>query len=266
MCCRLAGELPDTVALSEPINSTTFAGVATNGEASRCIEDFARQTRASVLLEGRAPSIVVDGRVDDDMVVTWPSDSGLRERQARRGEIQLRKPLTPDFTLIIKHNALFAALLAELGRAFECVALVRNPVAVLASWQTVDLPINGGRIPAGERFDDELQGLLQKEPDVLQRQIRILNWFFTSFQTHLPPDAIIRYEDLVSSGGRALFRLIGQDAVPPVPLENRNDGRVYRRVEPELLLDALNKERGAWSDFYSLADCMRVVDRIGAHR
>ncbi len=200
------------------------------------------------------------------MVVTWPSESGLRERQARRGEIQLRKPLTPDFTLIIKHNALFAALLAELGRAFECVALVRNPVAVLASWQTVDLPINGGRIPAGERFDDELQGLLQKEPDVLQRQVRILNWFFASFQTHLPPDDIIRYEDLVSSGGRALFRLIGQDAVPPVPLENRNDGRVYRRVEPELLLDALNKERGAWSDFYSQADCMRVVDRIGAHR
>ncbi len=205
LCCRLAGELPDTVALSEPINSSTFAGVATNGEASGRIEDFARQARASVLLEGRAPSIVVDGRVDDDMVVTWPSESGLRERQARRGEIQLRKPLTPDFTLIIKHNALFAALLAELGRAFECVALVRNPVAVLASWQTVDLPVHGGRIPAGERFDEELQASLQKEPDLLRRQIRILNWFFASFQTHLSSDDIIRYEDLVSSGAWRCF-------------------------------------------------------------
>ena len=248
------------------MNPKALGNKKTRVEGFRTIRDFARQTRETILNEGRAPSIVVDGKVDDDMVVTGPSRCGLRERQGMRGEIRIDKSLTSDFTLIVKHNALFAALLAELGTAFDCVGLVRNPLAVLASWQTVELPVHHGRIPAGEQFDSALQGSLRSEPDVLRRQITILNWFFDSYRAHLGPSKIIRYEDLVSSGGSVLFGLVGRGRAPPVPLENRNSSPTYREVEPELLMDALFETGGAWMDFYALADCKHVADTICARR
>ena len=204
----------------------------------------------------------VDGSLDDNMVVSRPPEGGLRKRQVRRGKIEVRKSLSAGFALIIKHNAVFAALLSELTDSFNCLAVVRNPLAVLASWQTVDLPVHLGRIPAGEQFDLELQRVLSKETHVLRRQIAVLNWFFAAFRAHLKPHNIIRYEDLVSSGGLALFRLIGGATVPLVPLDNRNGNLLYRQVAPDVLLAALAKAGGAWSEYYSVADCERVADMI----
>ena len=261
LCCRLAGELPNTVGLSEPIRQDTFKGADTREAACRRINEFAVQARARIQAEGLAPSVQVDGRLDDDMVSQHPSDS-LRQRRARQGEIAVRKPLSSDFTLLIKHNALFAALLPTLAQSFHCLALVRNPVAVLASWQTVDLPVNRGRIPIGERFDPDLCNALSDVPDTLRRQVIVLNWFFAAYGERLDSGHILRYEDLVSSGGTALFRLIGKATVPPVSLENRDGSLLYRRVSPDVLLAALIEAGGAWSDYYSVAECEQVANLI----
>ena len=86
---------------------------------------------------------------------------------------------------------------------------MRNPLAVLASWQTVDLPVHRGRIPAGEALDRDLHRALEREPAVLGRQLVVLDWFFGRFHAHLDPANILRYEDVVESGGRALFRRLG---------------------------------------------------------
>ena len=56
--------------------------------------------------------------------------------------------LTPGFDLVVKHNALFTALLPDLLSAFPVYGIVRNPLAVLASWNAVNLPVKQGRIPA----------------------------------------------------------------------------------------------------------------------
>ena len=262
LCCRLAGDLPDTVALSEPVRRDTFDKVGTRHEARARIEEFAAQARSRILVDRRAPSVQVDGRLDDNTVDSSPPQAGLRQRQGRQGEIEVHKPLSDNFTLLIKHNALFAALQSELAASFDCLALVRNPLAVLASWQTVNLPVHQGRIPAGEQFDRELQRVLAREPDVLRRQVAVLNWFFAAYRAHVSRENIIRYEDLVSSGGLVLFRLIGRAAAPPVPLENRNASLLYRGVALDTLLAALMKESGAWSEFYAAADCEQVADVI----
>ena len=208
----------------------------------------------------------VDGRLDDNMVEAGLHQGGLRKRQGRPGEIEVRKPLSAQFTLLIKHNALFAALLPRLVESFACLALVRNPVAVLASWQTVKLPVQEGHIPAGEQFDRALYRVVEGEPDVLRRQIAVLNWFFAGYRACLEPEAIIRYEDLVSSGGLALFRLVGRGGAPPSRLENRNGNLMYRGTAPDVLLEALLKEGGAWSEFYAAADCEQVADMIRSNR
>lgn len=262
LCCRLAGDLPDTVALSEPVRRDTFDKVGTRHEARARIEEFAAQARSRILVDRRAPSVQVDGRLDDNTVDSSPPQAGLRQRQGRQGEIEVHKPLSDNFTLLIKHNALFAALQSELAASFDCLALVRNPLAVLASWQTVNLPVHQGRIPAGEQFDGELQRVLAREPDVLRRQVAVLNWFFAAYRAHVSRENIIRYEDLVSSGGLVLFRLIGRAAAPPVPLENRNASLLYRGVALDTLMAALMQESGAWSEFYAAADCEQVADVI----
>ena len=156
LCCRLAGELPDTVALSEPIRRKAVGGMETPRGACLRIGEFAEQARARLLTERRAPTVQVEGRLDDNRSASRYTDSGLRRLRAEWGEIAIDKPLSTRFALLIKHNALFAALLPHLVESFSCLALVRNPLAVLASWQTVDLPVSRGRIPAGEELDPAL--------------------------------------------------------------------------------------------------------------
>ena len=268
LCCRLAGELPDTVALSEPIRRKAFEGMDgphemdSPGNACACIEDFVKQTRVRILAERRAPSIQVEGRLDDNRVASKHADAGLRQLKGEWGEIAIDKPLSARFTLLIKHNALFAALLPRLTESFSCLALVRNPLSVLASWQTVNLPVHRGRIPAGEQFDLQLHRTLEQEPKVLRRQIIVLNWFFAQYQAHLTPENIIRYEDLVGSGGLALFRRLGYARARPVVLKSRNDNAPYDKTMIDTLLKAVLETDGIWTRFYSPADCEQVVDRI----
>ena len=266
LCCRLAGDLPNTVALSEPIRRKTFGGMDTPRGACARIGDFAGQARAQILAERRAPSVQVGGRLDDNRTASRHTDAGLRRLQASWGEIAIHKPLSPRFTLLIKHNALFAALLPQLNESFRCLALVRNPLSVLASWQTVDLPVYRGRIPAGEELDGELYRALEQEPEVLRRQLIVLDWFFARFHAHLAPADIIRYEDLVESEGLALFRRLGHNRARPVALKSRNESKLYDKVMVDALLTALLDSDGHWTRFYSPTDCEQVADRIRCRR
>jgi hypothetical protein len=79
-------------------------------------------------------------------------------------------------------------------------------VDVLLSWLTVDLPVNRGHIPAGERFETKLKTALL-EPDCLSRQLIIYKWFMQSFlKSGLP---IVRYENVIASNGEALANALG---------------------------------------------------------
>ena len=262
LCCRLAGNLPDTVALSEPIRRKAFGGMETAQGACARIGDFAEQARAGILGERRASSVQVDGRLDDNRTASRHTDAGLRRLRAEWGELAIDKPLSPRFTLLIKHNALFAALLPRLTDSFACLALVRNPLSVLVSWQTVDLPVHRGRIPAGEELDPDLHRALEQEPEALRRQLIVLDWFFGRFHAHLDPQDIIRYEDVVETGGLALFRRLGHAGARPVELTSRNDGALYDETLIDTLLEALLDGGGRWTRFYSREDCERVADGI----
>ena len=266
LCCRLAGDLPDTVALSEPIRRKAIGGMDTRRGACVRIGNFAEEARTRILAERRAPTVQVEGRLDDNRTASRHTDAGLRQLRGAWGEIAIGKPLSARFALLIKHNALFAALLPQLTEFFSCLALVRNPLAVLASWQTVDLPVQRGRIPVGEELDSDLYLRLGQEPEVLRRQIIVLDWFFARYQAHLAPANIIRYEDLIESGGLVLFRRLGQAGAQPAVLESRNDNTLYDENVVGSLLMALLDSGGHWTRFYSPADCELVAARIRRER
>ena len=262
LCCRLAGDLPDVVALSEPLRYKTYGGMEDPESAVARIRDFAEETRQRIVAEGRAASVQVAGRLDDNRTAASRTGEGLRRLRGGWGEIAIAKALTDGFGLLLKHNALFAALLPRLAESFACLALVRNPLSVLASWQTVALPVHRGRVPAGEAFDPDLRQRLDAEPEVLRRQLIVLDWFFERFAAHLSPEAIIRYEDLVKSGGLALFRRLGCPAAEPVALESGNASRLYGGVDVDGLLTELLEAEGAWTRFYRPRDLEVAAERI----
>ena len=250
------------VALSEPLRYKADGGMEEPESAVARIRGFAEETRQRILAEGRAPSVQVAGRLDDNRTASNLVDGGLRKLRGGWGEIEIRKPLSDQFGLLIKHNALFASLLPRLVESFTCLALVRNPVPVLASWQTVAFPVHRGRVPAGEAFDPGLRQRLDGEPDGLRRQLIVLDWFFERFEANLPPEDILRYEDLVESGGRALFRRLGHPEAAPVALESGNASRVYGGVEVDGLLTALLESGGAWTRFYRPRDVEAAAERL----
>ena len=263
LSCRLAAGLPDTVALSEPLNGKPYWKRARDPHnACTFIGEFVERARERILAESRAPSMLVHGRLDDGMVAAEPGSDGLRAPQSQWGEYPVDKALSIRFTLVVKHNALFTALLPRLTESLPCLALVRNPVSVLASWQTVNLPVHRGRIPEGEALDGRLRGALNREPDALRRQLMLLEWFFARFRSHLPAGNVMRYEDVVDTGGVALFRRLGHAGAAPVDLKSRNSNPLYDRVPVETLLRVLLDAGGSWMHYYTPGDCEQVAHRI----
>ena len=77
LCCYLAGELPDVVALCEPIRFGAYGGMdGAEGAAAR-IPDFVEEARQRILAEHRAPSVQVGERLDDSRTAESHTDAVL---------------------------------------------------------------------------------------------------------------------------------------------------------------------------------------------
>ena len=266
LCCRLADKLPGIVGLSEPIGRDLSSAAGDAVSACTLIERFVDRTRARAITEGVVPTVHVDGRLDDDRVDAEAGEDGLRRRRGEQGEIAVTSPLARDFGLLIKHNALFAALLPHLATRFDCLAIVRNPVAVLASWQTVDLPVARGRIPAGEQFDEGLRAALDAQPDRLLRQVAVVDWFFRQYDACLDARQVIRYEELIDSGGGVLHRALGAAGARREALVSRNDNAAYAAANAEGLLRALLDHGVAWSAYYAASELTAAAEAMSARQ
>ena len=261
LCCHLLGQARDTVALFEPME---VAGLPRERSlALEAISEFCADSRASLLADGSAWSQQVGGRVPDNPFASQRDVNGQRRREAERGRIRLDAPATPNFTLVVKHNAAFTALLPDLAERFETCAIVRNPLAVLASWHSVDLPVSHGRLPAGEHFDPSLARRLDAEPDTVGRQLLILDWLFERYARCLPDSHVLAYEDVVSSGGVALAAAFDLQ-LSPQPLGERNASRLYSVPLCEGLALRLQADRGAWRSRYGDADVESLLQRMRA--
>lgn len=197
LSCHILNSCPNTLALHEPMKPADFNPAEGIDAALEYISSFVAKARHQVLDEGKALSQQKDGAVPENPVALHSLEGGLRPMDVSLGFIDVRdRGLNNYFNLIIKHNALFTALLPRLASEYPVHAIVRNPLAVLASWNLVDLPINKGHIPAAEQFDLPLKKALATIPDVLDRQLYILEWFCARYCNYLQGHWI-QYEDFV---------------------------------------------------------------------
>lgn len=262
LACTLLNRLPGCVALHEPMSPATLREAGSRGGAVDRIEAFFAAQRTSLLATGTAESRSVDGTIPDNPFAAVPGAGGRRASIVRPGTVRFDKPLTPGFRLVVKHPSCFTALLDLLVHRFRCVAMIRHPLAVLLSWSTTEANWNDGRQPAAEAFDDELKRRLDATPDVLDRQVAMLDWSFRTYASLLPRPRILRYEDLVASGGRTLTAVEPGAVTLDAALEERNASPVYRGRDVERLAERLLAAEGEWRGWYPPESIVGLATRL----
>jgi hypothetical protein len=260
LVCELLNQLPETVALDEPMDMAFLTEPP--GHAATCerIAGFLDEMRESIITRGTAISWQVNGRVSAGKFADEYDDAGVRAELHSRAEIQIEKPLSRGFLLVAKHPASFTALLEALSQRFEVYAVIRNPLAVLSSWQTIPFRIRDGRHFTAERIDPGLAEGLAGLEDRLDRQFYLLSWFFEKYRTTLPESRIIRYESIVRSPGNALSVMTERAQAIDQPLENRNRSAIYDRRDMRLLGERLLRTDGPYWSFYTKESVEELLD------
>lgn len=251
LACKLIGACQNSVALSEPMDVMGLSD-RSSAHAIGQILEFCERVRTQIAESATAPSKVRDGVVPDNPIGPHPSGSGRRPTVVTAGTLRIHGTLPPDHLLALKHNAAFTALLPALAAHMPTVAIVRNPFAVLASWESVDLPVHDGHAPAAERLDAELRARLEGEPDRRRRQLILLNWFFGKFRSMANLGPVVRYEDVVASGGQILLQAAGLSSGPTPALAARNNNPLYRRIDLRTIQELLAEDAERyWRDWYA---------------
>jgi hypothetical protein len=244
LACFLLNKLPHTIALHEPMRLSMFTSPE---EGLSSVQAFFPEMRQSLQKEGKALSRISKNEIPDN---PFPQDrSGLRKSIVRKDWVTFHKPLQDGFDLILKHNAHFTFTLAQLMPHYPCYALIRHPVAVIASWNTIDAPVAEGRLNVLPGLRPDLHARLTQISDTLERQVMLLHYLFEAYAP-LPETTIIRYEDLVRSGGRALSAITPRAEALDEQLENKNRSNLYDAAKTEAIKSRLLALDGAYLRYY----------------
>jgi hypothetical protein len=203
-------------------------------------------------LKGTAKSKSANGKVPSNPL-SDADKNGRRERVLDGMEITVTNVNHEDFTLSIKHPGFFTGALSILSTQFSCFAIIRNPLAVLLSWRSAGMNVTNGRMPSAELSSPMLAQSLDAEVDVLERQLVLLDFCFSQYLQFLP-GRIIKYEDIIESGGRALAPIHPEALQLDEPLVSRS--LIGIRTDPAARVIAerlLEKDSACWS-FYERCD------------
>lgn len=150
--------------------------------------------------------------------------------------------------IYIKNNLLFTSCLKELKYKFNIVAIIRNPISVIGSWNSLNLPISKGNVKSGLPYSASLRKINQIEK-LLIKQIKIIDWFFYRYKDLLPSDCLIRYEDLIEEPRECLKRWLGTEQETPF-LVSRNQSSYYSYTDE--ILETIKCKSILYNELYSL--------------
>jgi hypothetical protein len=250
LTCHLLNKLPNAVALHEPMDVAALPRLGSTERILERIEAFFGEMRSSIRDEGRVITKHAEGKVPDNPIGERRTWLGLRKSRAERGWITVSKPLGEDFLLAVKHPTAFTALLEPLTGRFPCYAVVRNPLSVLSSWNSVAFPVQKGHAPMAENLDGHLKSRLAGIGDRIGRQLFLLSWFFDHYERLLPPASVIRYEEMIASGGSSLAVITPAAAALSEPLTSKNRNPAYSREQVMELGARLLASEGAYWNYY----------------
>lgn len=223
MLCVMLNEVPGVLALNEGLR---LGEQQTGNEVRAYLEKVYEEIREQVLHDGTAPA-----RNHAGVQVTnhFERKSGPRSLLLEKSDIRITKPLQPDFMLGVKHNATFTLVLeALLDLGWPVFAVIRNPLAVLGSWNSLDIPVSRGKVRRMDTLAPDLAKMVNEEPDLLQKQILMLDHYYRQYHAFVPPENILKYEDICKRPAEELRKIVGdRDVSAVLPTENLNASSIY---------------------------------------
>ncbi|WP_250657391.1 hypothetical protein [Alkalimarinus coralli] len=262
LSCHLLNQLQNVLAMVEPMDIGGLLAQPDREARAGYINRFFSSVREDVHNKG----VIVGNLVEGDTNTFNQNESGKRQPSLiKPGAVKVGANFSNDFRLIIKHPNAFSALLPELIATFSCFAIIRNPLSVLSSWNSLDHPLAKGHAPMAEAFDDELHQKLNEEVDNLERQLMLLNWYYQQYARYLNANNIIRYEDIVSSQGRALYPIAPAALELKESLVSKNSNSLYDTDFMKSVFERLivSECHGCWQ-FYSKHEIAAVLDEASA--
>lgn len=253
LACRLLSQMPDVIALNEPLEPNQFPD---RKNALINIKKKFADLRQSLQKHGIGIARTKGGELTDN---AYDSDGQTRKMVLQRSEVYFDKELSPDFDLFIKHNAGFSLLMPEIMDVFPCYAMIRNPLAILGSWRSVNVPVSRGRVAKSKKLLPEFHNDIERHIGLLEKQLFILSWYYNQYKT-LPSSHIIRYEDLIQTNGQILSELTSGHYNLGEDLKSKNRNPVY---DDDLIIqlgEALLKSDGAYWNFYDKVDVENLLE------
>lgn len=244
----ILNRLENVVALHEPINFTRYP--LTPERAVDDLQKYFRVSRDEILSAGQIDGKLVNGGGGNSFGEKL-NNFGLRKSIDYYGIIEINKSLVNDFLFVVKHPMAFTALVGVLSSAFPVFALIRNPLSVLASWNSIDHSLIDGRAPQAELRDSFLKSRLDDESDFLNRQLIVLDWAFGQYGKFLSASSIIRYEQVILTEGKCLDVIVKNARALSEPISSRNANGLYNLTMLDNWFDRMLIRGGAWLDFYS---------------
>ena len=263
LACNLLNKIPNVVALDEPFERDLLQELAGPDAFLAAIADKFTSQRAMIETRGEAHSTLSEGGQLSNHYATEPSSTTLRKRQVALDKMR-GVNVTRNFKLIIKHTLPFTALFHEIIKHYETFVIVRNPLAILLSWNSIDAAYRDGRIQPYVRplTSDDLLQRLRILDDRFERQNTLLQWHFEQYRPALRAATVIRYENVVETNGKAL-RLIAPSARSlDEDMQSHNTNSLYDRNLIWELKEKLIATRGAIWDFYTPADVEQLFDDL----
>lgn len=261
LACGLLNKLPNVVALDEPFDRGRLQTMTGPDAFLAFVDEQFETQRAMIESKGEAHSTLSESGHLANHYVTQPTVTTLRKRQVVFDKMR-DVNVGEDFKLIIKHTLPFTALFDRLAKRYEVFVIVRNPLAILASWNTIDAAYRQGEIQPYVKplIDGDLLRRLDAVDDRIERKVDLLAWHFEQYRPALQTANVIRYEDVVETGGSALRRFMKSPTALREDLESHNTNALYDRDLMWKLKQKLIARRGAIWDFYTRLDVERLYD------
>lgn len=252
LACGLLNKLADVVALDEPFERQRLQSLEGPDAFLAIVAEQFTSQRTMIETRGEAESTLSEGGDLANHYATQSAATTLRKRQVALNKMRDVNKVD-DFKLIIKHTLPFTAQLDALTRRYETFVLVRNPLAILASWNSIDAAYREGTIQPYVQplADGDLLARLSGIADRIERQVDLLEWHFDQYRPALQHANVVRYEDIVETGGRALAVITVSARKLDEDLESHNTNPLYDRDLIWELKEKLIARRGAIWDFYA---------------
>jgi hypothetical protein len=261
LACYLLNKCENIVALNEPIDLREESCINDKDLFVNAISDFIGKQRIEILNGNAVTSMQLGGRFHSDNYDSFKLGN-KRKFLTKIGKVDLNNKIKNDFLLIVKFTIPFIAAIEKLSTVFPIYSIVRNPLSVLSSWNTIQGPSAEGRPAVAEKLDKSLSMACELITGLHDRQLYLLSYYYQKIIDNVPFRNIIRYEDIIATNGKQLTLISTEAQSLNEELENKNLNRLYDKKLMITLGKRLLETDGTYWNYYSKESIELMVEYL----